>query len=349
VGVRSGGQAILEHTRPFVPCRPDAPPAGVSQRDSQVAVVIPTRDRPDLIERALRSVLAQRLPPVEVWVVDDASVEPLSLPPELTSSVPVHVVRLDSPRGAGAARNEGVARSTAPFLAFLDDDDEWLPDKLAVQVPALEAAPPNVAGVDCGYELWDDGRFTRVVVPPRHAERRRLLLERPTMHLTTLLLRRTSFNAVGGIRTDLARTEDWEFSLRLTDRFAIRTVPEVLAIRYRAPRRPEELLHAYRTMVEILMLRIRELPPAERNKVLAWHKLIEGTLLAEAGRRGEARDALWRAWRLDRHLLRPIPQLLRTVVGNRAWRGVISLRDGYRRRQQGAFPEAPGVGRDRAR
>ncbi|MFW3172537.1 glycosyltransferase family 2 protein [Geodermatophilus sp. CPCC 206100] len=98
-----------------------------------IAVVIPTRGRPDVVKRAVFSVLSQTLMPTEVWVVidgpDPATAEALGA----GGDDRVHVLALDTNRGASAARNAGVAAARSEWVAFLDDDDEWLPEKLERQ------------------------------------------------------------------------------------------------------------------------------------------------------------------------------------------------------------------------
>ena len=93
-----------------------------------VSVVIPTHNRPRLLEAALESVLAQDVP-LEVIVVDDASMPPAAELP-ITDDPRVTVIRLDQSVGPTKARNRGIELATGDFIAFLDDDDVWLQGKL---------------------------------------------------------------------------------------------------------------------------------------------------------------------------------------------------------------------------
>lgn len=108
-----------------------------------VSVVLPTRNRPTLVVAAVASALEQTRPPHEVVVVvdgpDDETVEALRVLNAPTVRVHVH----DSSRGAAAARNTGVRLAEGDLVAFLDDDDHWLPTKLERQVAHWEAAPDN--------------------------------------------------------------------------------------------------------------------------------------------------------------------------------------------------------------
>lgn len=100
----------------------------------EVSVVIPTRDRPELVLRAVRSALAQSFDDIEVVVVVDGP------DPETVAALGhigdrrVRVVELPESGGAPNARNTGVLEARGRFTAFLDDDDEWLPTKLQVQL-----------------------------------------------------------------------------------------------------------------------------------------------------------------------------------------------------------------------
>jgi glycosyltransferase involved in cell wall biosynthesis len=101
-----------------------------------VSVIIPTHDRPHLLARALESVAAQTHPAVEVLVVDDGSTP--RVPTDLTAGRhTVRVLRHETARGPGAARNTGIGAATGELIAFLDDDDRWPPERLAVAVADL--------------------------------------------------------------------------------------------------------------------------------------------------------------------------------------------------------------------
>src|SRR5262249_10110334 len=108
-----------------------------------VSAIIPTRNRAHLLPGAIDSVLAQEglgaQFDVEITVVDDASSDATS---EVVRRYPaVRYIRLETQRGAAAARNAGIKASTGKYVAFQDDDDLWLPEKLRVQTAAMERHP----------------------------------------------------------------------------------------------------------------------------------------------------------------------------------------------------------------
>ena len=120
----------------------------------EVAVVVPTRNRPAGLARALASVHAQTLAPVEVVVVDDGSD-----PPARVEDPRVRVLRHDTPAGSARARNAAIATLTAPQVAFLDDDDVWRPHALATLAAALDRAGPGAVAAGGGFAIRSsDGR-----------------------------------------------------------------------------------------------------------------------------------------------------------------------------------------------
>ena len=100
---------------------------------TDVACIIPTHDRPDLLSQALDSVLGQAMAPAEVVVVDDLDdphTATVVAAVALQAPFPVRHVVNRALGGASGSRNAGAAASTAPVLAFLDDDDAWRPEYL---------------------------------------------------------------------------------------------------------------------------------------------------------------------------------------------------------------------------
>jgi glycosyltransferase involved in cell wall biosynthesis len=116
-----------------------------SAQKSLVSVVIPTRNRTAKTLRAVRSALAQTHKDLEVIVVDDGSEDPHELRKALAAvgDSRIRIELLDRNRGGGFARNAGVRLSIGNFIAFLDSDDQWLPEKIEAQLAVLTNAGPN--------------------------------------------------------------------------------------------------------------------------------------------------------------------------------------------------------------
>ena len=131
-----------------------------------VSVVLPTHNRVELLAGAVESVLSQTEQRFELIVVDDGSRDatPEYLAALTSRDRRARSIRMETSRGGGAARNEGIRLSEGDWVAFLDDDDRWLPTKLEKQLSALRAHPMAVAA-SCSYERVSSSRKRKVAVP----------------------------------------------------------------------------------------------------------------------------------------------------------------------------------------
>ncbi|MGD9573234.1 MAG: glycosyltransferase family 2 protein [Thermoleophilia bacterium] len=186
-------------------------PAATAPR---VTVVIPTRDRRDLLARALGTVLAQRDVALEAVVVDDGSSDGT---PAWVGSHPDPRVRLiahERPAGVARARNDGIAAARAPWTAFLDDDDVWAPDKLSRQVAV---ASDGVALAYCGAVLVDPGlRMVGLRRTPDPGELSPAILDTNLVGTPSGVMAATAaLRAAGGFDEDLGILADWDMWIRL--------------------------------------------------------------------------------------------------------------------------------------
>jgi glycosyltransferase involved in cell wall biosynthesis len=120
----------------------------------EVSVVIPTRNRRMLLARGLGTVIGQRGVDLEVFVIDEGSSDGTAEFVGGLHDSRVTLIRHQTPKGVAEARNAGIARARAPWVAFLDDDDFWAPNKLALQ---LEAARSGAKWVCAGAVIVDVG------------------------------------------------------------------------------------------------------------------------------------------------------------------------------------------------
>jgi glycosyltransferase involved in cell wall biosynthesis len=285
-----------------------------------VSAIIPTRDRPARVAGAVRSAVRQTYLHLEIVVVDDGSISPLALPPELAEDPRVRTVRLATPVGVAEARNAGVRASRGALLAFLDDDDQWRPKKIERQVQALARCDKGTAAVETGYELWEGRRLVERYLPQPDRELRTAILEQALLQPSTVLLRKSAFEDLGGFDPLLRRVEDWDFWVRFADSYKAAALPEVHVDRRISEAGADLLLVWYREMVRRLEPRIAALPPPERSRIRAVHLLVESSLLARAGEAGAARRKALLAMR-ERPGGWPRPALfvVRSVVGERVW------------------------------
>ena len=197
----------------------------------RVSVIIPTYNRASWVAEAVASVLAQTYRAFEVLVVDDGSTDGTleSLAPVLNQ---VKVLRLSSRRGVAAARNLGVAAARGEWVAFLDSDDLWLPEKLARQMAFLSRHPDLLL---CQTEEIWVRRGVRVN-PPRSCRKEGGLiflrsLKRCLVSPSAVVLHRRLLKETGGFDENLPAAEDYDLWLRLTWRYPVGLLPEPLVIK----------------------------------------------------------------------------------------------------------------------
>ncbi len=199
----------------------------------KISVVIPAHNAAATVARAILSARAQTPAPDEILVVDDASGDATAA---IAEGLGATVLRLPTRQGAAAARNAGVAAATGDIVAFQDADDEWLPGKLARQLPLLEGA----AFVACGARLYaedgtDLGPLYDGKIPEEGTEAWRGLLARNTIATPCVLVWRRAFEAVGGFDATLPVAEDQDLWLRLARHGRLRYLDAPLVKVHRTP------------------------------------------------------------------------------------------------------------------
>lgn len=199
-----------------------------------VSVIIPTKNRPNLLERALDSVSLQTYDNLECIVVDDGSDTPASEVVDRIGDPRIRCIRHETSKGASAARNSGIRASEGRYLAFLDDDDEWLPTKLEKQVKAIEESPDSVGLVHCWMVRINDenGQVESFVKPALDGSIFKYVLSRqPLGNVSCWLVHRSMALELGGFDETLPRGNDGDFLRRLCLKRKVDCVPQVL-VRY---------------------------------------------------------------------------------------------------------------------
>jgi glycosyltransferase involved in cell wall biosynthesis len=212
-----------------------------------VSVVIPAYNREQTVATAIRSVLAQSLPPLEVIVVDDGSTDSTAAVVTALSGTDPRIRLVSQPNaGISAARNTGIAQAKGEWVAFQDSDDEWFPAKLERQFQAL-AAMPGARAVYCGMlitgsaeETPGTGR-TRITYHPDPSLTAVAGNILPTLLATnpistqTLVASRSLLHEVGLFDTALKSLVDWDIGIRIAQATAIAFVDEPLAVQRFTP------------------------------------------------------------------------------------------------------------------
>ncbi|MBI4341877.1 MAG: glycosyltransferase [Candidatus Omnitrophica bacterium] len=202
-----------------------------------ISIVIPTHSRSAHLREAIEGVLAQTYPDWELLLVDDGSTDE-------TASVIARYAARDgriralhqAHRGISAARNVGMRRARGALIAFLDDDDRWLPGYLDAQVTFLGEHPECGWAFTFAYQIDGQGRRTGAIVPHRCRTSLAHLLSWRSMWLPSqTVVRRECLQAAGEFDERIPVTQDRDLWIRLIYRYPVGQVPSV-QVEYREHR-----------------------------------------------------------------------------------------------------------------
>jgi glycosyltransferase involved in cell wall biosynthesis len=268
----------------------------------RVTVIIPAYRRADALPRAVRSVQAQTFGDWELIVVDDASGDETASVAEGLGDARLRVIRHTTNRGPGAARQTALEAARGEWIALLDSDDEWLPEKLALQ---LAAGAPVVG---CGYHARQ-GEEEWTFLHPAVADWVEELHLRCMLRAgSTLLVRREIALEAGGFDAGLRYYEDWDFALRLAKRLKVLDEP-LVRIHVGPPRSMVAAEPFIRRFLEKHDAAFRERGAAHRRRVRGQHlqNLAAG---AFAGRQ----FALGARWLVESYVANPMQNPLRLAA-----------------------------------
>ena len=198
---------------------------------TEISVIITTHNRHDLLARAVESVRQQSLQPVEIIVVDDGSTDATG--EWLQQQQDIRAIFHAQPCGISAARNSGIASAQGQWLAFLDDDDTWLPDKLAKQAEAVKQEDEfRLCHSD---ELWiRNGK--RVNAMNKHRKHGGWIypycLPLCVISPSAVMIRQDLFQDVGPFDTELPACEDYDLWLRICAREPVLYIDQPLITKY---------------------------------------------------------------------------------------------------------------------
>lgn len=198
-----------------------------------VSVVIPTYKRNDTLGRAIKSALGQTYRDLEVLVVDDNerdseySIKVQEIINGNNDGRVRYITQVKHINGA-EARNAGIRAANGDWIAFLDDDDEWLPTKIEKQMKAL-SEQADVMGASCYYNEYIDGKLYHSC-PPYTTENLnfKVFTRQIAMYTPTLIMRKDKLLEFGGFDNTLSRHQDLQMLVEFTHRNKMLVVEEVL-------------------------------------------------------------------------------------------------------------------------
>jgi glycosyltransferase involved in cell wall biosynthesis len=269
--------------------------------DPLVSVIIPTLDRPEYLAAAVNSVLRQRAQDFEVLVVDDGSTADLRPVLEALDDGRIRYFRHESNRGEAAARNTGIVNARGAYLAFLDDDDEWLPDKLRLQLELFSRCPDTVGCVYGGHEAFRarDGQVVSRQIPTKRGDLSRELLQANVLGPpSTVVLTRACLDRVGPFDEAIGFGVDYDLWIRVAQIYHFDFVPDIVT-RYTVHRGqmssdPFVIAKGHADLLRKYASRLRW---GRRRKGMIHYAI--GRQLCLHGNAAEARKAFLKALRFD--------------------------------------------------
>lgn len=268
-----------------------------------VSAIITTYNRPEYLRRAVRAVSNQTYQNIELVVVDDCSETPArnvlaDASPDVRT---LEIIRHEENLGANAARNTGVEIASGEYVAFLDDDDRWDPEKLARQVDALERADENVGLAYVGRVGVEDGTSQDTWIPPEiEGDLTKALLCRNVVGTQSAVMVRTDIAETIPFDERFRRWADMEWYVSVSIEYDFIRIPAPLVVyEYAAHNRisddSEELYEAHRLFVKKYRELAAEYGRLFERKMRAWAAYRVGASLVRAGNYANARQYLLQA------------------------------------------------------
>ncbi len=199
-----------------------------------VSIVIPTYKGSDKIVRAAKSALNQTYENVEVVVVDDnglgtpEQMETAKAIKELQKFENFHYVAHEVNKNGSAARNTGARISQGEYIGFLDDDDEFYPHKIAMQMEVQKKLSDEYALTYCSFDEYRKEQLVRVGLKKYSGSLLyEVLMHKAVIGSTCLIIKRSAFEKLGGFDESFRRHQDWEFTVRVAADFNVKAIEQV--------------------------------------------------------------------------------------------------------------------------
>ncbi len=190
------------------------------KEEKLVSAIITTHDRQDLLTRAIRSVIEQTYPNIELIVVDDASEKKYERIPKNTNIQYIYIPKEES-RGGNHARNLGISAAKGEYIAFLDDDDYWLPTKIQEQVDLIEEKGCGLVYCPKTREVVLNGEtnyYNETAYPSNRGDMSKKILYTICTTTSCILVKRSLLNEIGNFNESLKFWQEYELTIRLAQK-----------------------------------------------------------------------------------------------------------------------------------
>lgn len=197
---------------------------------SMVSVIIPTYNRAHLLGRAIKSGLDQTFQDFELIVVDDSSIDETEQLIKSFQDKRIIYVRHEINLGSNPARNTGLRHANGEYIAFLDSDDEWLPEKLKKQLEIFRKGPEKLGLVSTGY-IYEQIPNEPFLPQYRGNVLKQIIIANIVGSTSTPLIKKVCFKKAGIFDETMPASQDWDMWIRIAQYYDFDFVPEVL-VRY---------------------------------------------------------------------------------------------------------------------
>jgi len=308
----------------------------ISPTQSEVDVIVPCYNVKDYVHRALNSVLAQTHQDFWIYAINDGSTDNTMQVLEQYTYRCVSISQAHA--GPAAARNRAIRESLSPFIAFIDADDEWLPEKLDRQISLLRRN--KSLGMVCSHCLisesgseksWDISADN----VPYTGRLFQQLVRNCFVFTPTVVVRRRCLEEIGLFNEALPVSEDFNLWLRIAARWDIAIVPEVLAVVKKRPGSlsvttpSQERLHSGVASLEHVRSSCSDLSPVEQRALrlaLAERLYFYGSYLLSTGAKAASRKHLASALELQSTHWRAFAKLALSFLPGKVYDSVAKLK-----------------------
>lgn len=295
----------------------------------KVSIIIPTYNRAESLRSAITSVLNQSFQDFEIIIVDDASKDNTGEVVDAFKDTRIKYIRHEVNKKEAGSRNTGLRNSIGDYIAFLDDDDEWLPDKLRLQVDLLDHSAPTVGVVYTGcFQIERESGKTLIQMTPvkKGYIFKDMIQQNRMLGPSTMLLRKECFEKVGAFDENIDFGTDYDMWLRISKHFHFDYVKDPL-VRY--------YVHNERLSSDTkLMIKGAETMIQKHGRLFASDKksysrryLKLGVYYCYAGNLKKGRQAFWMGIKLYPLETRHYFNLCLTLLGGQNFKTLKAIKD----------------------
>jgi len=195
----------------------------------KVSVIIPTHNRAESLRSAITSVLNQTFQDFEIIIIDDASKDHTREVITNFNDTRIKAIHNQGSKGAAGSRNIGIMNASHEYIAFLDDDDEWLPEKLKIQTCLLDNSPPEVGGIYT-YSFIKEKASGRVLSIWNYEIKE--FSKENVITTSSVLLRRECFEKCGLFDENMPTSSDYDMWIRISKKYSFNIINNTLVNYY---------------------------------------------------------------------------------------------------------------------